>query len=91
METRVDELLTSFNISAIYVSFEKLFSAGSDTSEWVRIFEYLGVGPTSNLTIGDVERAGHAATSIPFHNMTLSNYEEVREILAETKFEHLLH
>jgi hypothetical protein len=39
----------------------------------------------------DTERPGHAATRVPFHNFTLSNYNEVRDTLAGTEFEILLH
>eukprot|EP00571_Detonula_confervacea_P014488 CAMPEP_0172307628 /NCGR_PEP_ID=MMETSP1058-20130122/8446_1 /TAXON_ID=83371 /ORGANISM="Detonula confervacea, Strain CCMP 353" /LENGTH=285 /DNA_ID=CAMNT_0013019845 /DNA_START=45 /DNA_END=898 /DNA_ORIENTATION=- len=80
-ENRVDNLLEMMNVPTIIVSFEKLFLAGEDTSEWTRIFKYLGAGPTANLTAGEVEKAGHAATSIPFHNVTLGNYDEVRSTL----------
>lgn len=90
MEQKTDEILEQYKVQTIHVSFEKLFSANGDTSEWRRIFDYLGVGPT-NFTHSDIEHAGHAATSVPMHNVTLSNYEEVREILTGTEFEVLLH
>lgn len=89
MEDRVDNLLERLNVPTISVSFERLFLAGEDTSEWKRIFRFLSVGPTS-LTIRDVEQAGHAATSIPLHNVTLSNYEEVRSTLKGTQFAGLM-
>ena len=91
MENRGDDLLKDLNVPTIKVSFEKLFQSGDDVSEWKRIFTYLGVGPTSNLTSHDVEKAGHAATSIPFHNETLKNYDEVKATLASSQFETLLH
>ena len=90
-ELRVNRLLAKMNVPTIHVSFEKLFSAGSDTSEWTKIFNYLGSGPSKDLTAADVERAGHVATSIPFHNVSLSNYKEVKEVLLGTEFESLLH
>ena len=90
-EDRVDNLLKELNVPTIHVTYEKLFLAGSDTAEWMRIFEFLGVGPTANLTVSEVEQAGHAATSIPFHNITLSNYEEVKDVLDGTEFYSLLH
>ena len=31
------------------------------------------------------------ATGIPFHNVTLGNYEEVKKVLEGTEFESLLH
>lgn len=91
MEKRLDDLLIELNVPTIKVSFEKLFQSGDDVSEWKRIFTYLGVGPTSNLTSHDVEKAGHAATSIPFHNVTLKNYDEVKATLASSQFKSLLH
>lgn len=90
-EDRVDNLLKELNVPTIHVTYEKLFLAGSDTAEWMRIFEFLGVGPTANLTVSEVEQAGHAATSIPVHNITLSNYEEVKDVLDGTEFYSLLH
>ena len=91
MEEKVDTLLSKMDVPTIHVSFEKLFLAGRDKSEWTRIFDFLGLGTSKNWTYDDIELASHAATSIPFHNVTLSNYEEVRDILAGTEFESLLH
>lgn len=91
MEERTDQILEQYNVPTIYVSFEKLFTRDEDTSEWRRIFDFLNVGPRDVLTRHDIDKAGHAATSIPMHNVTLSNYDEVREILIGTDFEHLLH
>jgi hypothetical protein len=91
MEARTDKLLVQYKVPTIHVSFEKLFTADEDTSEWKRIFNYLGVGPRNNLTRLDIEKAGHAATSVPRHNVTLKNYDEVREVLVGTEFEDLLH
>eukprot|EP00804_Cyclotella_cryptica_P017561 CCRYP_006717-RA/>CCRYP_006717-RA protein AED:0.04 eAED:0.03 QI:0/1/0.66/1/1/1/3/929/403 len=90
MERRTDNLLARYNVPTIHVSFEKLFSADEDTTEWRRMFDYLGVGP-DNFSYWDIEHAGHAATSVPLHNVTLSNYEDVRKILIGTEFEVLLH
>ena len=89
MENAVDDLLDKMGVPTIRVSFEKLFSS-SDVSEWTRLFGELGVGP-SNLTRSDVDRAGHAATSLPYHNITLGNYAEVKMALNGTKFASLLH
>ena len=50
MEARTDKLLAQYKVPTIHVSFEKLFTADEDTSEWKRIFNYLGVGPRNNLT-----------------------------------------
>jgi hypothetical protein len=91
MEDKTDSILREYNVPTIHVSFEKLFSIDEDTSEWKRIFDYLGVGPRHLLARKDIEEAGHAATSIPLHNVTLSNYDEVRSVLVGSDFEHLLH
>ena len=91
MENAVDDLLDRMGVPTIRVSFEKLFSSSSDdVSEWTRLFGELGVGPT-NLTRSDIDRAGHAATSLPYHNITLGNYDEVKMALNGTKFASLLH
>ena len=89
MENAVDDLLDKMGVPTIRVSFEKLFS-NSDVSEWKMLFGELGIGP-SNLTRSDVDRAGHAATSLPYHNITLGNYDEVKMALNGTKFASLLH
>ena len=90
MEETTDKLLEKYHVPTLHVSFEKLFK-DSDTSEWKRIFEYLDIGPHYRLTRQDIERAGHAATSLPLHNVTLRNYEQVRNVLLGTKFEGWLH
>ena len=89
MENAVDDLLDRMGVPTIRVSFEKLFSS-SDVREWTRLFGELGIGPT-NLTRSDIDRAGHAATSLPYHNITLGNYDEVKMALNGTKFASLLH
>ena len=91
MEERTDNILEQYNVPTIHVSFERLFTNDEDTHEWKRVFDYLGVGPRHRLTRKDVEKAGHAATSIPFHNVTLSNYDEVKSVLVGSEFQHLLH
>lgn len=91
MEQWTDSILDEYNVPAIHVSFERLFTNDEDTSEWSRVFDYLGVGPRHNLTRKDIEKAGHAATSIPVHNVTLRNYDEVKSVLIGSEFEHLLH
>ena len=90
MENAVDDLLDRMGVPTIRVSFEKLFSSSDDVSEWTRLFGELGIGPT-NLTRSDIDRAGHAATSLPYHNITLGNYDEVKMALDGTKFASLLH
>lgn len=90
MEMRTDRLLSKMKVPTIHVSFEKLFM-GTDASEWTRTFAFLGVGPSGDVSMADVEEASHAATSIPYHNVTLSNYAEVVDVLLGTEFDSLLH
>lgn len=93
METMTDKLLRELNVPSVHVSFEKLFRADDSTNstdEWRRVFSHLGVA-VHNLTAERIEKAAHAATSLPHHNATLANYNEVRQTLLGTEFETLLH
>ena len=90
-EDDVDCLLEELGVPHIKVSFEKLYYS-DDAEEWMRIFRFLGVGPTEGLTRKHVHEATkHAATHSPHHNVTLENYEEVRRLLVGTEVEGLLH
>ena len=87
----VDKFLKEFNVSHIKVSYEKLYQS-NDTEEWMRIFRFIGRGPGSNLSKERVEKSLESVvTSQPFHNSSMSNYKEVRDILIGTEFESLLH
>jgi len=89
-EDNVDRLLEELGVPHIKVSFEKLYYS-DDAEEWLRLFRFLGTGPTEGLTRNDVQDAmAHAATHNPQHNVTLGNYHEVRELLMGTEFESLL-
>jgi len=58
----------------------------------MRIFEFLGVGPTNGLTKDDIENAmGLASTGNLPHKEALVNFREVRNALLNTPFEKLLH
>jgi len=88
---KYNRLLLKMNVPHIKVSYEKLFY-GDNANEWKRIFLFLGRGPAHNLSRNLVEKAmEHVGTSSPFHNVTISNYEEVRDMLIGTNFERLLH
>jgi len=88
---KFNKLLLKMNVPHIKVSYEKLFY-GDNVDEWKRIFLFLGRGPVHNLSRNLVEKAmEHVGTSSPFHNVTISNYEEVRDMLIGTNFERLLH
>ena len=90
MEARTDNLLRELNVPAVHVSFERLFGAVDPTDEWGRVFSHLGIA-VHNLTAKRIEQAAHAATSLPHHNDTLANYNDVRQTLFGTEFELLLH
>jgi len=90
-QDRYDKMLDELKVPHIKVTYEKLYHS-TDAEEWMRIFRFLGRGPGSNLSRNLVEKAmEHAGTSSPFHNVSISNYEEVRDMLNGTKFERLLH
>jgi len=90
MEARTDNLLRELNVPSVHVSFEKLFGADESTDEWRQVFSHLGIA-VHNLAAERIEQAAHAATSLPHHNATLANYNEVRQTLLGTEFETLLH
>ena len=86
----VTRQLDAFKVPRVDVKYEKLYYAPS-AQEWQRIFQFLGVGPTHNLTMADVEQHMHfVATHPPLRYQTLANYEEVADSLRGTEWEHLL-
>jgi len=94
LENKVDELLKKMKIPHLQVTYERLYYNGDDTSEWRKIFKFLGVGPANakDLTRRHLEGAmEHVATSIPMQNVTLKNFDAVSKILKGTEFEELLH
>ncbi|KAL7533739.1 hypothetical protein ACHAXR_005415 [Thalassiosira sp. AJA248-18] len=94
LENKVDVLLKKMKIPHVQVTYERLYYNGNDTSEWRKIFKFLGVGPVNakDLTRHHLEGAmEHVATSIPMQNVTLKNFDAVSKILKGTKFEKLLH
>jgi len=90
--TEVDLQLKLFNVTHIKVSYEELFES-NDAEEWMRIFRFLGRGPGFHLTKEQVEIAMEtvATSNKPSHNVSISNYKEVRDVLKGTEFESLLH
>jgi len=87
----VDNTLNSIGVPFIEVTYERLYNT-DDPKEWRRIFEFLGVGPSKNLSRQDVDQASaHLSTSHNSHKDTLENYENVRDLLTGTEFEELLH
>ena len=91
-EDKTDALLAELKVPHIQVTYERLYQAGNDTSEWTKIFKFLGVGPADGLSREQLEGAmKFAPTSKPSHRTTLANFDEVSSVLKGTKFEGLLH
>ena len=91
-EERVDQLLKELNVPHIHVSYEKLYFGEDIAAEWMRIFDFLGVGPAQGLTNKQVHDAMRtAATFNPSHQDTLGNFDELRDALKNTPFENMLH
>jgi len=102
-ENMVDELLKMHGVSHLPVSYEKLYYGDDVTTsvtnsttimeeEWMKIFRFLGIGPSQNLTIDTIQNAmEHVSTSNRQHKITLENYNDVKTTLKGTAFELLLH
>ena len=91
-EEKADRLLDELGVPHVKVNYEKLYNNDTDVNEWIRIFKFLGVGPTNGLSREQVTNAQeHASTHSPRHSDLLKNYEQVRNVLVGTKFERLLH
>ena len=90
-EDKVDELLVNMSVPHVQVTYEKLYHQG-DAEEWMKIFQFLGVGPGTGLTREQVDGImTHAWTSSPHHRESIFNFEEVKKALEGTRFESLLH
>jgi hypothetical protein len=89
-DNAIRKRLIDLNIQFVEVTYEKLFNS-NDAEEWMRIFQFLGVGPSKNLTMEDVRKSfSIASTHIKSRNETIANFEEVKNTLVGTSFEHLL-
>ena len=89
-DRRVRKRLQDLNVDHIHISYEKLFTSGN-ADEWMRVFSFLGVGPSENLTMEEVRSSfSMASTHSKSRNETISNYEDVRNTLVGTEFEYLL-
>lgn len=86
-EDAADSLLHELRVPHVKVSYEKLFMS-NNVEEWMRIFWFLGVGPSSALTLPQIEQVMmYGQTSNLSHNITLGNYNEVKALLEGTEFE----
>jgi len=89
-EEKVDDMLEELGVPHIMVSYENLYNA-DNAEEWMRIFRFLGKGPTEKLTMKIVQKAmNHVSTSVP-QSKSMSNYDEVANSLKGTSYENLLH
>ncbi len=90
-DNAVAERLEELNIKFVEVSYEKLFNT-NNAEEWMRIFRYLGKGPSKELTMEKVRASfSTASTHTKRHrNETITNFDEVEATLAGTSFEHYL-
>eukprot|EP00559_Dactyliosolen_fragilissimus_P005749 CAMPEP_0184856490 /NCGR_PEP_ID=MMETSP0580-20130426/1675_1 /TAXON_ID=1118495 /ORGANISM="Dactyliosolen fragilissimus" /LENGTH=250 /DNA_ID=CAMNT_0027351561 /DNA_START=302 /DNA_END=1054 /DNA_ORIENTATION=+ len=88
-ENGIDANLKKLKVPHILVSYEKLYKT-DDAEEWMRIFRFLGKGPTKDLTKEMVnDSMKYVATTNP-QNVSISNYDEVVNFLKGTKFEKLI-
>lgn len=91
-EDDVDALLDNMNVPHVHVTYERLYHKDSAADEWMKIFRFLGVGPSEGLTLKQVSNAmGMEPTSHARHRDTIFNYNELKEALEGTEFENLLH
>jgi len=91
MEDKFDRYMKEIKVPHINVTYEELYLS-NNAEEWMRIFRFLGTGPSSGLSRKHVDEImEHTSTSSRFHNVTISNYIDVRNLLVGTEFENLLH
>lgn len=91
-----EEKLDTFGIKHIHVYYEALFDHEAKdeylADEWMRIFQFLGIGPQNDLTMGDVRKAFEYASTTPkSHEEIISNFKEVKKVLSGTDLIDLLH
>mmetsp|Transcript_6827 Transcript_6827/g.10367 ORF Transcript_6827/g.10367 Transcript_6827/m.10367 type:complete len:412 (-) Transcript_6827:29-1264(-) len=87
----VKNTLSDIGVDYYYTTYEKLYNNDDDAEEWMRIFRYLGRGPTQGLTFDDVEKAfPYAKTSKSSRKDMLLNYKEIKSLLQGTEFSHFL-
>jgi hypothetical protein len=91
----IENSLKRDNITFVRVDYDHLYSSvGYDEApaeEWMKIFRYLGRGPTQGLTMKTVRSYfPMAPTHSKSKNETIRNFQEVVSTLKGTEFEHLL-
>lgn len=91
-EDDVDKLLDSMNVPHLHVTYERLYLKEHSEEEWMKIFRFLGVGPSEGLTFQQIHHAmGMESTSNAHHRDSVRNFDELKEALLGTKYEDLLH
>lgn len=87
----IRDQLSHYGVRHIEVHYEKLYLTES-ADEWMRIFNFLGVGPAEDLTMHDVRsKFSMAATSTTIdRSETILNFGKVKETLNGTEFIDLL-
>jgi hypothetical protein len=90
-DNKIKDRLRDTKVKFIQVSYEKLYSADDDAEEWMRIFKFLSLGPSEDLSMDDIRATfSMASTHSKGRNEIIENYVEVEQTLAGTEFEHFL-
>lgn len=90
MKQRIRDRLDEVNMKYVEVSYEKLYNE-DNAKEWMRIFSFLGVGPSEGLTMNDVRSTfKFASTHTKARNETIVNFKRVEQTLVGTPYEYLL-
>lgn len=90
MKQSIRDRLDEVNMKYVEVSYEKLFN-DDNAHEWMRIFSFLGVGPSEGLTMNDVRSTfKFASTHTKSRNETIVNFEGVTQTLVGTPYEYVL-
>ena len=92
LEEAVDQLLVKFNVLHVHVSFENLYLSDRDNvSEWSKLLNFLDIGEKQLTKEKLLHSMRHVSTSNTKQSDTITNMEEVRNILVGTVFEDLIH
>ena len=90
-QSQLENLLDFYHVPYMKTTYEELL-LGEDARPWMDLFCFLGVGPTKGLTKEMVQQAcGTAHTSFLNHSDALANFEEVKNVLMNSEFSHLMH
>jgi len=88
---QLEDQLTKYNVQYLHVSYENLYGS-ENANEWMKIFAFLGKGPTKGLTMDEVRgNFTYAATTSVSREASILNFNRVREDLRGTDFYDLLY